>query len=224
MHRVFIVEDHPVVRDGLRLILSAQPGFEVAGTAADAVTGLDRILEAGADLAIVDIGVPGDGLSLIRSLHAKAPHLAILVFSGYDERVYGPACHEAGARGFVSKKESTEHVVRAAQRILGGELVFRESTLERLDRRKSIPVAVESPCAPESLSNREFQIFRLLAQGLSTGDIAETLHISNRTVETHGNNIRLRLGAESMSEVRKIAVQWLQKRESEDTPAPDADA
>lgn len=209
--RVLIVDDHPIVREGLALLISSQPDLEVCGAAEDVATAGQLVDEMKPDVAIVDISLKGSsGLELIKRIKAKHPSVRILVSSIHDESVYAERVLRAGAMGYVNKQEATRAILVALRRILDGRVYLSERMADRLlcravggggDRVEVSPI--------ESLSDRELEVFELIGQGLSTNEIAAKLHLSSKTVETYRDRIRLKLDLSTGSQLARHALLWV---------------
>jgi DNA-binding NarL/FixJ family response regulator len=208
--RVLIVDDHPIVREGLALLISSQPDLEVCGSAEDVATAGQLVDELKPDLAIVDLSLKGSsGLELIKRIKAKHLSVRILVSSIHDESVYAERALHAGAMGYVNKQEATRTLLGAIRRILDGRVYLSERMADRLlcravgggERVEASPI--------ESLSDRELEVFELIGQGLSTNEIAAKLHLSSKTVETYRDRIRLKLDLSTGSQLARHALLWV---------------
>jgi len=207
---VLIVDDHPVVREGLALRINRQPDLEVCGEAESPAEALRQIAASGPDLAIVDLLLKdGSGLELIRDIHARHPHLPVLALSILDERVYATRAFQAGAKGYIMKQEATDKVVEAIHHVFSGHVYLSDPMRLRLldSLAGSDSTSFLSPI--EQLSDRELEVFRLLGEGLGTRQIAERLHLSVKTVETYCDRIKVRLNLASRSELVRDAVLWV---------------
>jgi DNA-binding NarL/FixJ family response regulator len=210
--RLLLVEDHPVTREGLAQLLDQQPDLQVcgqAGTAPEALTATE-ILHP--DLVLVDISLGGtSGIELIKDLASRDAKLPILVLSTHDELLYAERCLRAGARGYVMKHERTERVMAAIRLVLGGGVYLSEQMGNRL-----LDKVARSPAGPrvsevDQLSDRELEVFRLIGEGRTTAKIAESLHLSVSTVETHRAHIKEKLQLETGTELFRRAVEWVQR-------------
>lgn len=210
VHRILIVDDHPIVRQGLHLLLESEPDFVVSGAAEDARTALRMACESAPDLAIVDLTLPGmGGFELIKALRAMHPDLRILVLSMHDDTYYAERALRAGASGYVSKLDAPDTLVRAIRRVLDGHRHLSEKAASAvLASLGSTPhAAARSPI--ERLSDRELEVFRLIGDGLGTRQVAEALHLSVKTVESHRARIKDKLGLKSGIELAQWAVRLL---------------
>ena len=212
--RVFIVDDHPVVRQGLAQMIGQQADFTVCGEAADVSTALKMIQELTPDMAVVDLNLKdSSGLDLIRDLKVRLPNLPVLVLSMYDESFYGERAIRAGARGYLMKTEAPEKVILALQRIRGGGIYLSDSISQAILGRLSALSANKS--APiECLTDRELEVFRLIGEGLRPRDIANRLHLSVKTIETYREHLKAKLNLATAGDLLQYAIRWAQAQES----------
>jgi DNA-binding NarL/FixJ family response regulator len=207
--RVMIVDDHPIVRDGLRHIIEAEPDMDVCGEAKSAEAALKSIPGSSPDLMLVDLGLPGmDGISLIRRLKKENPRVLTIVVSMLDQAGYAERALKAGASGFVTKADATEEVVAAIRRVARGELYVSEGLAmdiigDLVGGGKRTLGEVES-----QLSDREFEVFSLIGRGFRARQIAETLDLSVKTIETHQANIKRKLELRDAQELAYFARRW----------------
>jgi DNA-binding NarL/FixJ family response regulator len=206
--RILLVEDHPIVRQGLAQLLDQTPDLEVCSCAEDSLDALRAVKEENPDLAIVDISLQSDdGLELVKDLRSSKLQLPVLILSMHQESVYAPRALRAGAQGYVMKGEPTPRLLAAVRKVLSGGLAFSEEvTSELLRRQIGGEPAVLSPV--ELLTDKELQIFRLIGQGHATREIAELLHRSVKTIEAHRENIKLKLGIKNSPQLARAAVEW----------------
>ena len=206
--KILIVDDHPVVREGIAQIIRQAGGLEVCAQADSAAMALEAVSISKPDLALLDLALAtGSGLDLIHDLKSRHPRLPLLVLSMHDETLYAERVLRAGASGYIMKQEVTEDFVEAIRRVLSGGIYLSrrmsERMLEKLNgRRRDVPTAMER------LSGRELEVLRLLAQCLSTREIAARLYISIKTVETHLEHTKTKLGLESSRELFRYAIVW----------------
>jgi DNA-binding NarL/FixJ family response regulator len=219
--RVLVVDDHPLMRKAVRATIDAQPDMASCGEAASRNEALEKIEKTGAELAVVDISMPGgDGIDLIRDLKARRSTLLVLVFSMHDEMLYAERAIRAGASGYVMKQDPPERLVLGLRTVLKGELFVSQRLASSLlnvfmggGRRPRARTGMES------LSDRELQIFVAIGGGLSTSGIAEKLGISPKTVDTYRSHIKRKLGLKNANELVHAAVRWV---ESEASSGPNA--
>ncbi|MBY0276424.1 response regulator transcription factor [Candidatus Binatia bacterium] len=210
LRRVLVVDDHPIVRQGLRLLLESESDFAVCGEAADTAAALRATRELAPDVVIVDLTLPGvGGIELIKSLHAEHPGLSILVLSMHDDVLYAERSLRAGAAGYVSKNDAPDTLVRALRRVLAGDRYLSERASSALFASLATPFRGSVGNPIERLSDRELEVFRLIGDGVGTRQIAERLHLSVKTVETHRARIKDKLGIKSGTELVLRAVRVL---------------
>lgn len=208
--QILIVDDHPMMRDGLAALITAQPDLAVCGQAADARAALQAVEARRPDLVLLDISLPGkSGLEAIKDMQAFAPGLAILVLSMHEESLYAERVLRAGARGYVMKQEGGQRIMEAIRVVLAGKVAVSETMSARiLDTFTGH--RTETAASVSSLSDREFEVFQLLGRGRSTKEIAELLHLSGKTVEVHRVNIKAKLKLATSPELVHYAVRWVE--------------
>ena len=212
-HRIFLVDDHPIVRQGLTLLINQEPDLTVCGTASDAHSALTSVIEIKPDMLITDVSMSGpDGLQLVKQLLAHLPDLPILVLSIHDEMLYAERALKAGARGYIMKHEVESTILTAIRCILNGKIyVSAEMTNHLLNITcNSVVNPLASPV--KLLSDRELQIFEIIGRGLSGTEIAEELKLNIKTIETYILRIRQKLHLSSTREVTCQAVLWVQDK------------
>jgi DNA-binding NarL/FixJ family response regulator len=214
--RILLVEDHPIVRQGLAQLLGQTSDLEVCSFAEDCLSALRAVKTENPDMAIVDISLQSaDGLDLVKDLRAGKHYLPVLILSMHQESVYAQRAMRAGAQGYVMKGEPTPRLLAAVRKVLSGGLSFSEEvTSELLRRQIGGEPAILSPI--EFLTDKELQIFRFIGQGRTTREIAELLHRSVKTIEAHRENIKLKLGIKKSPQLVRAAVEW---DSSEDRPS-----
>ena len=207
--RILIVDDHPIVRQGLRELIDQQPDLEVRAEAGSVREALGAIAASKPDAAIVDL-VLGDssGLELIKDIKARWPDVAVLALSVQDEELYAERALRAGARGYIMKEETTEEVVDALRRVLAGTLYLSEKMTSVMVRQAVTGARLASACRVDRLSDRELEVFGLIGSGKSTREIAAALHLSPKTIETHRHHIKDKLGLASGLELLRYAIEW----------------
>jgi len=212
--RLLVVDDHPLMREGLKYIIGLQPDMEHCGEAHNSHGAFEIMATQKPDLMLLDLLVNGDGIELIKASRAKFPRLRILVLSHLDEMIYAERTLRAGAHGFVMKKQATSEVLNAIRAVLGGELyvgsrlaaiALNKMLNQKPDREKNQKHAVDS------LTDRELQIFHLLGAELSVRKIAEELKLSIKTVETHRENIKHKLGFQTAGDLTDHALKWIRR-------------
>ncbi len=207
--RVFVVDDHPIVRQGLALLINRESDLAVCGEAEDAQSAIQTLATVKPDIMVVDISLNGpDGLDLLKDVRMRFPELPVLILSMHDESIYAERALRAGAQGYIMKQEATEKVLVALRRILGHEIYVSERIANRmLQRYIGSPVA-DRPSSVADLTDRELEVFRLIGEGHSTRQIAEELHISVKTVESYQAHIKEKLSLRSARELVQHAIQW----------------
>jgi DNA-binding NarL/FixJ family response regulator len=206
---VFIVDDHPIIRQGLALLINREPDLAVCGDAEEAATALRRIEELKPDLVVVDISLNGpDGLDLLKTIRARDPNLPVLILSMMDELMYAERGLRAGANGYIMKQQATEQVLVAIRRILGGEIYVSERIANKMLHLfvGGSPTEQTSPVA--DLTDRELEVFRLIGEGHGTRQIADELHLSVKTVESYQAHIKEKLLLKNGRELVQRAIQW----------------
>lgn len=217
--RVLLVDDHPIVRQGLRLLIDQETGLKVCGEASRAVEVMEKVGQLKPDIIILDLSLEGvSGLEVLNQIRAKFPAMLVLIFSIHEEYLYAERVLKAGARGYIVKQEAPEKIVPAIHRVLRGEIVVCEKMLENILHKISHKPA-EGEMGVGNLSERELEVFRLLGAGDNTRSIGEKLGIAVKTVETHRENIKHKLSINNAFELQQRALQFVQKLESELEPA-----
>ncbi|NOZ68931.1 MAG: response regulator transcription factor [Deferribacteres bacterium] len=208
-YKVLIVDDHPIVRQGLTQLINQETDFVVCGDAGDIPQALQAIEKCGPDIIIVDISLGhSSGIRLIENLSDNYPGLSILALSMHDESIYAERCLKAGARGYIMKQEPPEKVATALKEIINGGIFISEKLGTKL-LHKFVARKTEAPCSPvELLSNRELEVFQLVGKGLKTRKIAEELNLSVKTVETYIDHIKKKMNFDDSRNLFLHAVQW----------------
>jgi len=206
--RIFLVDDHPLVREWLTQLIDQQPDLTVCGEAGSAPEAITALGEARADLAIVDLTLEDStGLDLIKSLQRLTPAVPALVLSMHDESLYAERVFRAGARGYVNKRESAQRVVEAVRRVLDGKLYVSEKAAEIL-AAQTVRGRAQGEPAIDRLSDRELEVFEKLGQGIGTRQIAEDFSVSIKTVQAYCARIKEKLNVGSATELLREAVRW----------------
>lgn len=206
--RIFIVDDHPLIRDGMALLIGSQRDLQVCGSAGSIREALQQIAKAPPDLMVVDLSLKdGLGLDLIKSVKERFPQIRILVVSAYEESQYAERVLRSGALGFVNKQECETKLLEAIRTVMAGRRFVSEEILQRLVNQALGGNEGTEPVA--LLTDREFEIYRLIGQGVTTGDIAKQLHVSPHTVDSHREKIRHKLGVKNGHELLQHAMRWV---------------
>lgn len=207
--RLFLVDDHPLVREWLAQLLQGEADFEVVGEAEDAASALAAMEQSPPDLAVVDLSLrSGSGLELIKSLRARLPGVQVLVLSMHEELTQVERALRAGASGYVMKRESTQQIAEAIRRVRAGQIYANSEVLARLaermvGRRKTVPLG-----SVDALSDRELEVFRRMGEGHVTKRIAADLGVSIKTVQEYQARIKDKLGLGDAAELMRAAVRW----------------
>jgi DNA-binding NarL/FixJ family response regulator len=210
--RVFIVDDHPLVREWLSNLLRQSGNVVVSGFARTAPEGLAAMAGEPPDVAIVDLALQNSsGLDLIKDLAERLPSVRVVVLSMHEELFYVERAFRAGARGYVTKRESTEQIVEAVREVAAGSIYASRPTLARLAERMVGPAAVSGSI--ETLSDRELEVFGRLGNGHSTRRIADELNVSIKTVQAYCARIKEKLGHGDGIELVREAVRWVDRRD-----------
>ncbi|MBN1476461.1 response regulator transcription factor [Candidatus Sumerlaeota bacterium] len=213
--RVLIIDDHPLVRAGLAQMLRIEPDLRICGEAEDAASGLSAIEEMKPDIVILDISLRGvSGLDLLKDLRARGIEVPILVLSMHEESLYAERVLRAGAKGYLMKQAAPETVLEAIRCVLGGEIYLSEEMKAKALRRYARGTSDCGVPSVNSLSDRELEVFTLIGRGQGTRQIAETLHLSIKTVEAHRERIKQKLDLTSATELLQHATIWFQSAQS----------
>ena len=219
--RVFLVDDHPIVRRGFQLLLSMEPDLMVCGEADSGPAALQKILALKPDVAIVDLSLKGgSGLELIKQLRAQTPKLKLLVFSMRDEGIYAERAVRAGADGYIAKEEGAEKAIQAIRLLMQGKRYLSDKVTERMiDTLTGKASGAEG--AVQSLSDRELEVLELIGNGLGSREIAENLHLSIKTIESHREHMKIKLGLTRATELVNYAFNWFHADKAEPNPRPE---
>jgi DNA-binding NarL/FixJ family response regulator len=211
--RVLIVDDHPMTRAGLVHVINHQPDLTVCGEAESAARALDILDSSRPDLLLIDITLPGkSGLELIKDVKAMRPELLMLVISMHDESLYADRVLRAGARGYITKHEGGEKLMEAIRHVLRGKIYVSESMSAHILEIFSGGQTGLDRSSIEKLSDREFEVFEALGEGLSSQRIAKKLHLSAKTVDAHRANIKTKLQIKTTAELIAYAARWTAHR------------
>jgi len=209
--RILIVDDHPLSRQGLIRMISLEPDLTVCGEASDAPQAIQAARTLRPDMMIVDVTL-GDtsGIELVKDIQARFPGLPMLVVSMHDEALYASRALQAGAMGYIMKEEAIDKVLTAIRRVLSGNIYVSEKVATRMlqGTQRGAGEPVHSPV--QTLSDRELEVFQLMGRGLTTKEIADALHLSVKTVETHRARIKAKVGVTTGPQLLRYAMHWAQ--------------
>jgi DNA-binding NarL/FixJ family response regulator len=207
--RILIVDDHPMLREGLASLLGAQPDIEVCGQAESAPQALDMIPSTHPDIVIADVTMPGrSGIELIKDIAAMYPRVATLAVSMHDESVYAERVLRAGARGYIMKKEGGKRILEAIRKVRAGEVAVSENINSQILRTFFGNPSAGADSPVRQLTDREFEVFELIGRGLGTAQMASELRISAKTVEVHRAHIKDKLRIKTGTELIAYAARW----------------
>lgn len=211
---IMIVDDHPIVSNGIQQLIDREPDMKVTKSVQDAESAIRFIEKNVPDLMVVDISLKGstNGIDLIKSLKKRYPKIKSLVLSMHEENLYAERAIKAGAKGYIMKNDLTDNIVKAIRCILSGNLYLSDSITSKLinhlvneDEDKDDELEIKK------LSDREFEVFQLISKGIKTSDIAKEINISVKTVEAHKLRIKTKLNLKNSSELNKYAIEWKHK-------------
>jgi DNA-binding NarL/FixJ family response regulator len=206
--RILIVDDHPILREGLAQLIDQQKDLSICGQYEEAGPAFEAIGKLKPDLALVDISLKGtSGIELIKNIKANYPKLLVLVLSMHDESLYAERVLRAGASGYIMKQEATEKVLEAIRKVLNGEIYLSEKMSAKLMHQLIGGRAHHTGSLMERLSDRELEVFGLIGQGRGTRQIAEQLHLSVKTIESHRAHIKEKLNLKNATELVHRAIQ-----------------
>jgi DNA-binding NarL/FixJ family response regulator len=207
--KILVVDDHPLLRQGLAMLINQQQDMQVCAEAEDAHAALLSIAQKNPDIIILDISLKGpDGIDLLKSIRTTHPNLPVLILSMHDEAIYAERALRARANGYIMKQEATEKVLVAVRRILNGDVYLSDAMSSRMLQQyiDGAPSLLQSRIA--ALSDRELEVFRRIGEGRGTREIAEELHLSVKTVETYQAHIKEKLALRTGRELIQHAIQW----------------
>ena len=211
-YSVIIIDDHPLFSRGLSQLIETQKDYKVTGIAKNKTEAMEAITRTKPDLAILDLNLgQEDGLELIKDILFVSPETKVLVLSMHDERFYAERALKAGARGYIMKQEAESNVTSAINTVMNGEIYLSDKEkirLEELTKEKGSPKKAEPFDLISSLSDRQLQIFSLIGKGLGTVEIAEKLNLSIKTIDTHKENMKIKLHCSTSAQLRQMAIEW----------------
>jgi DNA-binding NarL/FixJ family response regulator len=211
--KILIVDDHPMMREGLAQLIGNDPSLEVCGEAGDANDAVEKINSLKPDLVLADITLPGkNGLELIKDIQTMHPAVLVLVISMHDEALYVERVLRAGARGYIMKQEGGKKIAQAIRQVLDGQIYVSEKMSAKILEIFSGHRADVARSPVEKLTDREFEVFQLIGQGVDTRQMAEKLHLSTKTIEVHRANIKAKLQVNTMAGLIRYAVRWVESQ------------
>jgi DNA-binding NarL/FixJ family response regulator len=209
--KLIIVDDHPMMRQGLAQLINNEPDLSVSHEAENAQQALAAIAADKPDLVLADITLPDkDGLELIKDIQALHPGLALLAVSMHDETLYAGRVLRAGGRGYIMKQEGGKKLMQAIRQVLGGQIYVSEKMSAKIVEMFSGQRQESANSPVEQLTDREFEVFQIIGQGKGTREIANQLHLSVKTVEVHRANIKEKLNLKTAPELVRSAVRWVE--------------
>lgn len=209
VHRVFIVDDHPVFRAGVRRLIEHEGDLTVCGEAATAAEALEQLRHTTADVVVVDISLPGaNGIELVKNLRFEHPDLPLMVLSAHDEQLYGMRALRAGASGYLTKRAEPELLLAALHKVLAGQIWVSPEFGEQLIFQMARGKEGDADTPVRRLTDRELEILQLLGRARTTQEIAAELHLSVKTVESHRLHIKEKLGLKNAPELVRFATEW----------------
>lgn len=212
--RVLLVDDHPIFRQGLAALLKPEPDLTVCGHAVNAREALVAVATTKPDLALVDLSLAeSDGIDLLKDLKAYHPRLPVIMLSMHDEMLYAESALRAGARGYVMKREPPQVLLQAIRKVLRGGMAFSDEATARMLHGVSRSPRGRAELPSDQLSDRQRQILEMIGQGMATRTIAEKLHISIKTVQSHRENLKVKLNLADGLSLTRFAVQWFESEE-----------
>ncbi len=208
--KVFLVDDHPLVREWLTQLIQREDDLTVCGEAEDAQEALQKIEETRPDVVVADISLKHThGLELVKDLQARLPGLPVLVLSMHDESLYAERVLRAGARGYITKQEATKKILQAMRQVLSGQIYISEKMASRMVHKMVLGRADSEKTPIERLTDRELEVFQLIGRGQATRRIAAELHLGIKTVESYRARIKEKLNLEDGTQLLQHAIQWV---------------
>jgi len=208
--RVLLVDDHPVTRQGVAVLINQENDLVVCGEASSAPAAIDLVQREKPDLAIVDITLKTtSGIELLKNMRALAPQMPVLVMSMHDESLYAERALRAGAMGYIMKHEASDKVLLAIRRVLSGELFLSDKMKEKMLHRLVHNRKEEVVFSMDTLSDREMEVFQLIGNGYSTRQIAQQLSLSVKTIDSYREHLKVKLGLKAGADLVRHAIQWV---------------
>ena len=208
--RILIIDDHPLLRQGIAALINSQKDFTVCGELNEAKQAITVIQKTDPDVVILDLALQGtSGIEVLKNLKVQFPKIRVLVLSMHDESIYAPRALRAGAMGYVMKQEAPEKVIAALRKILAGEVALSAEMGTKMLSRLSGNRSASSLSPMDALSDRELEVFNLLGHGSGTREIANRLHLSVKTIESHRAHIKEKLHLDTAAQLVRHAIQWV---------------
>ena len=208
--RILLVDDHPITRQGVAVLINQEKDLEVIGETDSAPAAIALLQKQPADLAIIDITLKTtNGIELMKHIRVLAPDMPVLVMSMHDEGVYAERAMRAGARGYIMKQEASSRVLTAIRTVLSGELHLSDRMKERMLHRLVSNRKEEVRFSIDTLSDREMEVFQLIGDGFSTRQVAAKLNLSVKTIDSYREHLKLKLQLESGKDLVRYAIQWM---------------
>ena len=219
--RVMLVDDHPLVREGLAGMIRATPDLAVAGEVGSAAETLGLLATETPDLILLDLGLPGaNGIELLKDLRVRYPKVRLLVLSMHEESVYAERVLRAGAQGYIMKHEPGDKIIEAIRTVLRGELFVSPDIATRMVKLfVGCKQGVDTRTSIEQLSDRELQVYTYIGNGMSTQEVAEHLHLSVKTIQTYREHIKRKLGLRNATELVHHATHWVESETGQAQPS-----
>ncbi|MGO8766677.1 MAG: response regulator transcription factor [Limisphaerales bacterium] len=212
-NKIFLVDDHPLVREWLANLINEQPDLEVCGEAGNASDAFQLIANTAPAVAIVDLSLEGgSGIELIKNVKASQSPVAMIVLSMHDEALYAERSLRAGARGYIMKREATKNILQAIRAVLAGQ-VYVSERIAGIMAETLVEGRQPGQSSVEQLSDRELEIFQLLGRGMNTRQIADHLHVGFKTVQTYCARIKEKLNLENATQLLHEAIRWLESQQ-----------
>ncbi len=209
-HRILLVDDHPITRQGVTVLINGECDLEVVGEADSAPSAIAFLQKQPADLAVIDITLKTtNGVELMKHIRVLAPDMPVLVMSMHDESLYAERAMRAGARGYIMKQEASRNVLTAIRTVLSGELYLSDKMKERMLYRIVSNRKEKVGFSMDTLSDREMEVFQLIGNGYSTRQIAEKLNLSVKTIDSYREHLKLKLQLETGKDLVRYAIQWM---------------
>ena len=214
--QVLVVDDHPVIRNGLTTIINHEQGMNVCGEAEDAHQALKAVTELKPDIVVADISLKNsDGLELTKNIKARHPRLPVVILSVHDEFIYAERALLAGAKAYLMKDSLSENIVKAVRAVLKGEIFVSDTISKKFLHKIAGDKAGTAKTPIENLSDREFEVFRLIGEGLKASQIAKQLHLSTKTIETYRLRLKEKLNLADAAELLRYSIKWAKSQDRE---------